>query len=379
VEARRRVYPPNDIVEHVARPWWAVARDTAADPMLWFLAVTAAIYAALGDCAEAVTLLLAMLPLIGMDALLHRRVAASTRGLSTWLATEARAARDGVTRPVPAATVLPGDLAPVGAGDYFPADGVIVAGAELKAEESALTGESYPVRKHPIATMPPGDEPPVDGDHWGLAGTRLLTGEATLRVVFTGGDTFCGELVRSNAGGSASRTPLQIAIGNLVGVLTVAAGGRSRAGGRAGAGRPGVASGDRRPGGRRHRRRRGLPTAGGGAARVPVHRGPARPPCSAIPRAAAALSPRAPPRRSCGWPNQTPRWKGWRRASPRCRRRGARSSPAPGGRSTSRPGPAASPTAAIGSPACSRWRIRSGPAWRTRCDAAATPASARSW
>ncbi len=223
VEARRRVYAANDVLERTVRPWWAVLRDTATDPMLWFLAVTAALYAAMGDRLEALTLLVALVPLVGMDVALHWRVTASTQGLASRLATGARVVRDGVTRTVPAAAVVPGDLMLVFAGEYFPADGVIVAGAELQAEESALTGEAYPVRKHPLAGVPPGDEPPVAGEYWGLAGTRLLTGEATVRVVFTGGDTLYGEIVRSSGGDRAARTPLQAAIANLVGVLTVAA------------------------------------------------------------------------------------------------------------------------------------------------------------
>ena len=34
VEAQQR-YGPNDIVEAVEHPWWALARDTARDPMIW--------------------------------------------------------------------------------------------------------------------------------------------------------------------------------------------------------------------------------------------------------------------------------------------------------------------------------------------------------
>ncbi|HXK23501.1 MAG TPA: HAD-IC family P-type ATPase, partial [Myxococcota bacterium] len=52
----------------------------------------------------------------------------------------------------------------------------------------------------------------------GLAGTRLLTGEARLRVVHTGRETLYGEIVRSAIGGGG-RTPLQQALARLVSVL----------------------------------------------------------------------------------------------------------------------------------------------------------------
>jgi Ca2+-transporting ATPase len=63
----------------------------------------------------------------------------------------------------------------------------------------------------------------VNGAHWGFAGTRLLTGAARLRVVFTGGETLYGEIVRTAAGGARARTPLQGALARLVSVLLVAA------------------------------------------------------------------------------------------------------------------------------------------------------------
>ena len=56
-----------------------------------------------------------------------------------------------------------------------------------------------------------------------FAGTRLLTGEARVRVAFTGGETLYGEIVRSATQGTHEITPLQAAIGRLVKVLIVAA------------------------------------------------------------------------------------------------------------------------------------------------------------
>ena len=59
---RRAAFGPNDIVEVTRDPWRAIVRDTARDPMIWFLVGTGALYAALGDRAEALTLLAALVP-----------------------------------------------------------------------------------------------------------------------------------------------------------------------------------------------------------------------------------------------------------------------------------------------------------------------------
>jgi len=225
-EARARLarYGPNDIVEVPGNPLREIAGDTARDPMIWFLVGTGAVYGALGEAAEALTLLASIVPLAGMDAFLHRRTRASTEGLRSRLASRASVLRDRAAVEIPVSEVVPGDLAVVCAGEPFPADGLLEEGAELQVDESALTGEAHPVRKQALPDAASGaPERPIPADHWGFAGTRLLTGRAQLRVAATGMETLYGEIVRSAVRGSRARTPLQIAVSHLVAVLIAAA------------------------------------------------------------------------------------------------------------------------------------------------------------
>jgi Ca2+-transporting ATPase len=225
-EARARAtrYGENRVVEAAPGGWMRLAKETATDPMLWFLLGAGGLFAFVGDWAEAAILLAALVPFVGMDAYLHRRTMASIEGLTSRLATQATVERDGKRQTVASLALVPGDLAVVAAGDPFPADGVLVGGANLQADESMLTGESLPVRKEPLARLPGEGEMRVDMRHWGMAGTRLLTGEGLLRVVHTGRETLYGEIVRSATRGAHGRTPLQAAVANLVAVLLAAAG-----------------------------------------------------------------------------------------------------------------------------------------------------------
>ncbi|HYW04911.1 MAG TPA: cation-transporting P-type ATPase [Gammaproteobacteria bacterium] len=224
VEGRLRRYGRNDIVEEPPGGLVVLLRDTARDPMLWFLLGTAAVFFGLADYTEALVLALATIPFAGMDAWLHRRTRASTAGLASRLASVTRVRRDGAVVSLPAAGLVPGDLVEMGPGDPFPADGLLVAGEDLQAEESTLTGEAFPVRKRVLDALPQGAAPAVDEAYWGLAGTRLLTGRALLRIVYTGHETLYGEIVRSARAGEQSRTPLQRAITRLVAGLVAAAG-----------------------------------------------------------------------------------------------------------------------------------------------------------
>ena len=221
---RRQRYGVNDIVETTSHPWLETLADTLRDPMLWFLAALGALYAVLGETAEALTLLAAIVPLAGMDAYLHFRTRASTEGLKGRLGARATVIRDGVTREIPAVDLVPGDLVLVSSGEPFPADGLVVSGADLQADESTLTGEAYPVPKRPLlGPIGAGAQPVVDARHWGFAGTRLLTGRASLRIVLTGGGTLYGEIVRSAVASSQVGTPLQRGLQRLVFGLLVAA------------------------------------------------------------------------------------------------------------------------------------------------------------
>ena len=117
VQERQRQYGANLIVETPPSTCWGLLRDTAQDPMIWFLLGTSLVYAGLGNYAEAFTLGMATVPVVGMDAFLHRRTQASTQGLATRLATRATVVRDGVTQTIAATEVVPGDVALVAAGD----------------------------------------------------------------------------------------------------------------------------------------------------------------------------------------------------------------------------------------------------------------------
>ncbi len=223
VVALRSRFGSNQIVETSEPAWKALLRETARDPMLWFLIATGGLYALLGEHAEAWALFGSAIPLVAMDALLHRRTQASLEGLRSRLVARANVIRDGRPGELRSADLVPGDLVRVRAGDAFPADGLLVEGEELQVDESALTGESYPVRKRrflvpstPIAPAIDGRARTIDSVHWAQAGTRLLTGKATMRVLLTGGGTLYGEIVRSSRQSGQSRTPLQQAVGNLV-------------------------------------------------------------------------------------------------------------------------------------------------------------------
>ncbi|KAF5811052.1 putative P-type H(+)-exporting transporter [Helianthus annuus] len=73
--------------------------------------------------------------------------------LMAGLAPKTKVIRDGKWDAQDAAILVPGDVISVKLGDIIPADARLLEGDPLKIDQSALTGESLPVSKHPGASV----------------------------------------------------------------------------------------------------------------------------------------------------------------------------------------------------------------------------------
>ncbi|MGH9849764.1 MAG: HAD-IC family P-type ATPase, partial [Blastocatellia bacterium] len=103
--------------------------------------------------------------------------------------------RDGKLVHLPSTELVPGDLVRIEAGDRVPADGALLEGQGMMADESILTGESVPVDKAV------GDE--------GFSGTLLVRGKGYLEVSRTGAESTMGRLAVMIGGIEAGKTPLE--------------------------------------------------------------------------------------------------------------------------------------------------------------------------
>ncbi|WP_408887459.1 heavy metal translocating P-type ATPase [Teichococcus rhizosphaerae] len=100
----------------------------------------------------------------------------------------------GAEQEVPIAALRPGDRVVVRPGERLPVDGVVEEGAS-GVDESALTGESRAVEKHP-------------GDA-ASTGTVALDGRLVLRATAVGAETRLAQVARLVQAAQASRAPVQ--------------------------------------------------------------------------------------------------------------------------------------------------------------------------
>ncbi|WP_046215945.1 cation-translocating P-type ATPase [Paenibacillus wulumuqiensis] len=134
--------------------------------------------------------------------------------------------RDHNKQLIDARELVPGDIILLETGDMIPADARIITSSGLKAEESALTGESVPVEKDEHAQVD-GDTPLGDRLNMLYSGCLITSGRATAVVVKTGMDTEMGKIAGLLNNTSKQQTPMQIrlaGLGRQLSLIAVAAG-----------------------------------------------------------------------------------------------------------------------------------------------------------
>nr|VDD40665.1 unnamed protein product [Brassica oleracea] len=99
--------------------------------------------------------------------------------LMAGLAPKTKVLRDGKWSEQEAAILVPGDIVSIKLGDIIPADARLLEGDPLKVDQSALTGESLPVTKHPGQGV--------------FSGSTCKQGEIEAVVIATGVHTFFGK------------------------------------------------------------------------------------------------------------------------------------------------------------------------------------------
>jgi Ca2+-transporting ATPase len=201
----------NEIFRPARVSFFAIARHEVTEPMILLLLFVGVVYAVLGrQVTDAITIFAIIALLVCAEVWNEYRAKKAIAALGEIAAPKARVRREGEILEVDAREVVPGDLIVLAQGTKIAADGSIVHGVDLQADESALTGESFPIRKNA--------RDPV------FAGTVVMAGEGIARVSITGKRTRIGAIALSAEEIRPPKTRLQLAMKDLAGKLVYIAG-----------------------------------------------------------------------------------------------------------------------------------------------------------
>ena len=209
-EARQRSlqHGPNQLTGSSKRGWPELLADQFKDFMVLVLIAAAVVSGLLGELIDtlAIVVIVVLNALIGfVQAWRADKVMATLQKLA---AAHAMVLREGVTRPLPASELVPGDIVLLEAGNLVPADLRLIDIAQFRVDESALTGESNTVEKQTSALS---GVVHALGDRLNMAfkGTTATHGRARGLVVATGMRTELGKVATLLDRDTDQSTPLQ--------------------------------------------------------------------------------------------------------------------------------------------------------------------------
>lgn len=225
-EAARRlaVDGPNELPTAKRRSLAREAWDVLRQPMLMLLLAAGTINFLLAEPLDGVILMSFVLVVIAISIYQEHKTENALRALRDLSSPRALVVRDGRQVRVAGREVVRDDVVLLVEGDRVPADGVLLDCVNLSVDESALTGESVPVRKAPadpgrlasVQARPGGEATP-----WVFSGTLVVKGRGTALVRATGAATELGRIGSALRQIETERTPLQREVDRLVGVVAV--------------------------------------------------------------------------------------------------------------------------------------------------------------
>lgn len=221
-EARARLlrHGPNAVAERRRTTVWELLLEQFKDLIIIVLLGATLVSAAMGEVADAIAIVIIVIMNACFGVIQEYRAERSIAALKSLAAPVARVRRDGATRAIPAAELVPGDIIVLTEGDRVPADARLLEATALATDESLLTGESVLVEKRcePLSAADLGL-----GDQANLVflGTTVQRGHGLAVVVRTGMDTEVGRIAALVQEVDDELTPLQRRLDELGKTLVI--------------------------------------------------------------------------------------------------------------------------------------------------------------
>jgi Mg2+-importing ATPase len=169
-------------------------------PLLLLLIAVSLVSLFVGQSTNAIILLLMVCVSVCLDFFNTYKSERAAEKLAAGVVTTATVYRDGKKQELPFSQIVPGDRLFLSAGDIVPADCQIMEAKDLFVNQSALTGESFPVEKEQVGARAISAEFSPQRPDLVFMGSSALTGYAEVEVVKTGRETEFGKIADRLAG-----------------------------------------------------------------------------------------------------------------------------------------------------------------------------------
>ena len=206
VKRRQLKFGPNRVTARRGTPAWRKFLQQFNQPLVYILLLAGAVTAFLGEWVDSTVISGVVLVNAIVGFLQEAKAEKAIEALAKMVGTESTVRRDGEKRRVRSEDLVPGDVVLLRSGDRVPADLRLFQVNNLQVDESALTGESLPVAKHPDPV--PQSTILAERKNLAYAGTFVTGGEAESVVWAIGDETETGRIAWLISNAVELTTPL---------------------------------------------------------------------------------------------------------------------------------------------------------------------------
>lgn len=186
----------------------ATIKSAATEPMFILLLLACLVYFIVKQYAEAITMLIALLFVAGIDVLQNFRSQKAVKAISKITASKTKVVRDSIPQEIPIEEVVQHDIIICEEGVVIAADATIISANDFSVNEAILTGESVSIEKFEGDTI--------------LQGTVVVRGYCYAQVKAVGAQTMLSGIGKLVASTGKEKTPLQLKVASFVKVMVIA-------------------------------------------------------------------------------------------------------------------------------------------------------------
>ena len=195
-QAQLTTYGANTLSSH---PGPSLMRQFLArfkNPLVVVLLLASSVSALTGEITNFAIISGIVLLSVTLDFVQEFRANAAADKLRQSVSIRATVLRDGQPIDIPVHEVVPGDVAMLSAGCLVPADALVLEAKDFFVNQSLLTGEAYPVEKHPGQLAGTATDL-QEASNAVFMGTSVIGGSARVLVIKTGAQTALGDIADS--------------------------------------------------------------------------------------------------------------------------------------------------------------------------------------
>lgn len=216
-EAKIRIekYGQNKLAEKKKKSILILLFEQINDVLIYILLAAAVVSALLNEISDAIIIGIVIILNAVIGLIQESKAEKALESLKKLSVPKALVKRDGRIIEISSEDVVLGDIVILDAGKYVPCDLRLIESANLKIEESALTGESVPSEKYAEDTLKEDDVALGDQRNMAFMSTLVTYGRGVGVVVAVGMDTEIGKIAKMLHDDSKNLTPLQKKLAQL--------------------------------------------------------------------------------------------------------------------------------------------------------------------